>query len=410
MTTSMMYEYRARDRSGKVFDGELEATSSAAVANTLRARGMLPLSVGEKKASVLQKELKIPGFGGRIKQKEIALMSRQLATMVNSGLTLIRSLSILEDQSESPALKEIIGKVRTSVEQGVSLSAALDDHPKAFSPLYVSMVRAGEVGGALDETLTRLADTLEAGARLRSQIKSAMAYPVVVLNLIVFIVIAMLVFVVPIFEKMYEDLGGTLPLPTQVLINISRFITSKWWMILAVMAALIYAFKRWKKTEAGRRRWDAMKLRFPVFGQLTQKVAISRFARTFSVLSRTGVPVLQTLDIVAETAGNATVSDAVLEVQGSVKKGESLAQPLERHDVFPPMVTQMMAVGEETGALDAMLGKVADFYDREVEDTVNALTSLIEPILIVVMGVVVGGILISLYLPMFNIANLIQSG
>ncbi len=410
MTTSMMYEYRARDRSGKVFDGELEATSSAAVANTLRARGMLPLSVGEKKASVLQKELKIPGFGGRIKQKEIALISRQLATMVNSGLTLIRSLSILEDQSESPALKEIIGKVRTSVEQGVSLSAALDDHPKAFSPLYVSMVRAGEVSGALDETLTRLADTLEAGARLRSQIKSAMAYPVVVLNLIVFIVIAMLVFVVPIFEKMYEDLGGTLPLPTQVLINISRFITSKWWMILAVMAALIYAFKRWKKTEAGRRRWDAMKLRFPVFGQLTQKVAISRFARTFSVLSRTGVPVLQTLDIVAETAGNATVSDAVLEVQGSVKKGESLAQPLERHDVFPPMVTQMIAVGEETGALDAMLGKVADFYDREVEDTVNALTSLIEPVLIVVMGVVVGGILISLYLPMFNIANLIQSG
>jgi len=410
MTTSMMYEYKAKDRSGKVLSGELEAASSAAVAKTLRARGMLPLSVGEKKASALQKELKIPGFGGRIKQKEVALMSRQLATMVNSGLTLIRSLSILEDQSENPTLKEIIGKVRTTVEQGVSLSAALDGHPKAFSPLYVSMVRAGEVGGALDETLTRLADTLEAGARLRSQIKSAMAYPVVVLNLIVFIVIAMLVFVVPIFEKMYADLGGTLPLPTQSLINTSRFITSKWWMILVVVGALIYAFKRWKKTEAGSRRWDATKLRFPVFGKLTQKVAISRFARTFSVLSRTGVPVLQTLDIVAETAGNATVSDAVLEVQASVKRGESLAQPLEQHDVFPPMVTQMMAVGEETGALDAMLGKVADFYDREVEDTVNALTSLIEPILIVVMGVVVGGILISLYLPMFNIANLIQSG
>ena len=218
----------------------------------------------------------------------------------------------------------------------------------------------------------------------------------------------MLVFVVPIFEKMYADLGGTLPLPTQSLINISRFITSKWWMIILVMGALIYAFKRWKKTEAGSRRWDAMKLKFPVFGKLTQKVAISRFARTFSVLSRTGVPVLQTLDIVAQTAGNAVVSDAVMDVQASVKRGESLAQPLERHDVFPPMVTQMMAVGEETGALDAMLGKVADYYDREVEDTVNALTSLIEPILIVVMGVVVGGILISLYLPMFNIANLIQ--
>ncbi len=409
MTTSMMFEYRAKDRSGKVLNGELEATSSAGVAKTLRDRGMMPLSVTEKKVSALQKELRIPGFGGRIKQKEIALMSRQLATMVNSGLTLIRSLSILEDQSENPVLKEIVGKVRTSVEQGVSLSVALEQHPKAFSPLYVSMVKAGEVGGALDETLTRLADTLEAGARLRSQIKSAMAYPVVVLNLIVFIVMAMLVFVVPIFEKMYDDLGGTLPLPTQALINLSRFITSKWWMILLVVVGLIYAFKRWKKTDAGHRRWDAIKLKFPIFGKLTQKVAISRFARTFSVLSRTGVPVLQTLDIVAETAGNATVSDAVLEVQASVKKGESLAQPLEQHDVFPPMVTQMMAVGEETGALDAMLGKVADFYDREVEDTVNALTSLIEPILIVVMGVVVGGILISLYLPMFNIANLIQS-
>jgi len=392
MATSMMYEYKARDRSGKVYDGELEASSSAAVVKTLKDRGMMPLSVAEKKASALQKEIKIPGFGGRIKQKEIAVLSRQLATMVNSGLTLIRSLSILEDQAENSALKEIVGKVRTTVEQGVSLSVALEQHPKAFTPLYVSMVRAGEVGGALDETLTRLADTLEAGARLRSQIKSAMAYPVVVLNLIVGIVMAMLVFVVPIFEKMYDDL----------------FITSKWWMISAVIFGFVYGFKRWKRTEAGGRSWDAMKLKFPIFGGLTQKVAISRFARTFSVLSRTGVPVLQTLDIVSETAGNAVVSDAVMDVQASVKRGESLAQPLERHEVFPPMVTQMMAVGEETGAIDAMLAKVADYYDREVEDTVNALTSLIEPILIMVMGVVVGGILISLYLPMFNIANLIQ--
>jgi len=410
MTTSMMFEFKARDRTGKVHDGQLEATSSGAVVKTLRDRGLMPLSVNEKKASSLQKEIKIPGFGGKIKQKEMALFSRQLATMVNSGLTLIRSLSILEDQSENPTLKQIVVEVRSSVEQGVSLSVAMDDHPKAFSTLYVSMVRAGEVGGALDETLTRLADTLESQARLRSQVKSAMAYPIVVLNLIVFIVMAMLVFVVPIFEKMYADLGGELPLPTQMLINISRFITSKWWLIGLVIVGLVFAFKRWKATTQGGRQWDALKLRLPIFGKLTQKVSISRFARTFSVLSRTGVPVLQALDIVAQTSGNSVVSDAVIDVQGSVKRGESLAQPLERHDVFPPMVTQMMAVGEETGALDAMLSKVADFYDREVDDTVAALTSLIEPLLIVVMGVVVGGILISLYLPMFNIANLIQSG
>ncbi|MBU1227799.1 MAG: type II secretion system F family protein [Actinobacteria bacterium] len=410
MTTSMMFEFKARDRTGKIHDGQLEATSSGAVVKTLRDRGLMPLSVNQKKASALQRELKIPGFGGKIKQKEMALFSRQLATMVNSGLTLIRSLGILEDQSENPMLKQVVVDVRSKVEQGVSLSVAMESHPKAFSTLYVSMVRAGEVGGALDETLNRLADTLESQARLRSQIKSAMAYPVVVLNLIVFIVLAMLIFVVPIFEKMYADLGGTLPVPTQVLINISRFITSKWWLIGAVIVGLVVGFKRWKATEEGRRRWDSMKLKFPVFGKLTQKVSISRFARTFAVLSRTGVPVLQALDIVAQTAGNAVVSDAVLDVQASVKRGESLAAPLQRHDVFPPMVTQMMSVGEETGALDAMLSKVADFYDREVDDTVAALTSLIEPILIVVMGVVVGGILISLYLPMFNIANLIQSG
>jgi len=408
MATSMMFEFKARDRTGNVHDGQLEASSSGAVVKTLRDRGLMPLSVNEKKASSLQKEIKIPGFGGKIKQKEMALLSRQLATMVNSGLTLIRSLSILEDQSENSTLKDVVAQVRTQVEQGVSLSVALEVHPKAFSPLYVSMVRAGEVGGALDETLNRLADTLESQARLRSQIKSAMAYPVVVLGLIVFIVLAMLVFVVPIFESMYADLGGELPLPTLMLIKISRFLTSKWWLIAGVLAGMIFAFKRWKATDKGIRIWDAMKLKFPIFGTLTQKVSISRFARTFSVLSRTGVPVLQALDIVSQTAGNSVVSDAVLDVQASVKRGESLAQPLERHDVFPPMVTQMMAVGEETGALDAMLGKVADFYDREVDDTVAALTSLIEPLLIVVMGVVVGGILISLYLPMFNIANLIQ--
>ena len=408
MSTSM-YEYKARDRSGNVHNGSLEGSSAASVASALREKGFIPLRVDPKQNSTLDKEISIPGFRKKVKPKEVAIFSRQLATMVNSGLTLIRALAILEEQNDSSLFAGILGEVRTSVERGNSLSASLEEHPEVFNHLYVSMVRAGEVGGALDETLLRLADTLEAGVRLRSKVRSAMAYPVVVLALIILIVSGMLLFVVPIFKKMYDDLGGSLPLPTQALINISGTITRFWWLALGLLVGGVVAFRRWKKTEAGHVTWDRMKLKAPVFGSLVQKVAISRFARTFSVLSRTGVPVLQALDIVAQTSGNALVSQAVIDVQAAVRRGESLASPLERHEVFPPMVTHMMAVGEETGALDAMLGKVADFYDNEVDDTVTALTSLIEPLLIIVMGVVVGGILISLYLPMFNIANLINN-
>ncbi len=343
-----------------------------------------------------------------MKVKDVAIFSRQLATMVNSGLTLIRALTILDEQTENALLKEVLSDVRGRVEQGSSLSAAFEAHPDVFNHLYVSMVRAGEVGGALDETLVRLADTLEAAVRLRSKVKSAMAYPIVVLALIVLIVTGMLAFVVPIFEGMYEELGGSLPFPTQILINVSTILTSLWWLFAIALVGSILGFKRWRRTDSGKAAWDRFKVRLPIFGKVVQKVAISRFARTFSVLSRTGVPVLQALDIVSATSGNWLVSEATRDIQASVKRGDSLVAPLHEHDIFPPMVTHMMAVGEETGAIDTMLEKVADFYDSEVDDTVNALTSLIEPLLIVVMGVAVGGILIALYLPMFNIANLIQ--
>ncbi|MDX1690534.1 MAG: type II secretion system F family protein [Acidimicrobiia bacterium] len=409
-TTASTFEYRVRDRSGSIHAGEMEGGSSTAVAQALRERGYIPLKIAEKKTSALQKEITIPGFSRtKVKPKDVALFSRQMATMVNSGLTLIRVLSILEAQTENEALSDVIADVRGRVERGTALSTALEAHPDVFGHLYVSMVQAGEVGGALDETLMRLADTLEANVRLRGKVKSAMAYPVVVLVLIVAIVSGMLLFVVPIFERMYDDLGGTLPAPTQMLITISGILTTFWWIGGLMTVGGVYAFKKWKVTEDGARQWDRFKLKVPIFGGLVQKVAISRFTRTLSVLSRTGVPVLQALDIVAQTAGNALVAEAVRDVQGSVKGGESLAGPLERHEVFPPMVTQMMAVGEETGELDTMLAKVSDFYDNEVDDTVNALTSLIEPMLIIVMGIAVGGILIALYLPMFNIANLIQN-
>ncbi|MBN2113817.1 MAG: type II secretion system F family protein [Acidimicrobiia bacterium] len=404
----MTFEYRVRDRAGGVQTGQMEAASSAAVAKTLRDKGFVPLKIAERRVGTLDKEVKLPGMKKKVKAKEVAVFSRQLATMVNSGLTLVRALTVLQEQSRNPTLAGVIGDVRTRVEQGSSLSASLASHPKVFGHLYVAMVQAGEVGGALDETLIRLADTLESGVRLRSKVKSAMAYPVVVLGLLVLILSAMLLFIVPIFKRMYDELGGTLPAPTQMLMTLSGMLTKFWWLLALLTIGTVVGFKRWIRTPAGRAKWDRLKLRFPVFGKLVQKIAISRFARTMSVLSRTGVPVLQALDIVADTAGNAVVSEALADVQESVKRGESLAGPLARHEVFPPMVTHMMAVGEETGALDAMLAKVADFYDQEVDDSVNALTSLIEPFLIVVMGVGVGGILISLYLPMFSIANLIQ--
>lgn len=409
--TTATYTYKVRDRSGKVHQGEVESSSPDLVAKSLRDRGLIPVSIEEKRTGGLQTELSIPGLSARIKPKDVVVFSRQFATMVNSGLSLLRALTVLVDQTESRALSHVLSEVKADVERGTSLSAAMEKHPKAFDRLYVSMIRAGEVGGVLDETLNRLADMMEANLSLRSKVKSAMAYPAVVGMLIVSVTIGMIMFVVPVFSNMYAEMGGPdaqLPLPTQIMITVSDLMKSKWWLIAGLTVAGIIAFKRWKKTEQGRYQWDSIKLRIPIFGKLFHKTAISRFSRTFAVLSRTGVPVLQTLDIVADTTGNAKVERALAEVKSSVREGESLASPLARHPVFPPMVVQMMTVGEETGALDTMLSKVADFYDREVDAMVNAMTSLIEPLLIVVMGVTVGGILISLYLPMFNLASLVS--
>lgn len=402
------YSYRVRDKSGKVVSGEIEGSSATTVAKALRDRGMVPLQVEEKKTSVLQTELKIPGLGKRVKIRDIVLFSRQFATMVNAGLSLIRALTVLEEQTESDPLRNVLGQVRTDVERGTSLSAAMDRHPKVFSELFVAMIRAGEIGGVLDETLLRLADILEAQGRLRSKIRSAMAYPAVIGILIVSVTTAMIVFVVPVFSNLYAELGNgaSLPVPTKVLIMLSDLITGFWWLLIGGVVGSIVGFRRWVATDGGRLVWDTMKLKIPVFGRLAHKSALSRFSRTLAVLSRTGVPILQALDIVAETSGNRLVSKALEDVKDSVRSGESLAAPLGRHDVFPPMVVQMMTIGEETGEIDGMLEKVADFYEREVEDTVAALTSLIEPLLIVVMGVTVGGILIALYLPIFNIAGL----
>jgi type IV pilus assembly protein PilC len=285
---------------------------------------------------------------------------------------------------------------------------ALAKHPKAFGQLYVSMIKSGETAGALDSTLLRLAEGLEKDVALRQKIKSAMTYPVAVFGMVILIVSAMLLFVVPMFESLYADLGGTLPLPTRVLIGLSNLMKKFWYLWFGASFAGIWGFKRWIQTSNGRAMWDAVKLRMPIFGVLVHKTALSRFSRTLSALLRSGVPILSGLEIVKDTVNNHVVSKAVAHVQGSVKEGTSMAKPLEQHPVFPPMVVQMMAVGEETGALDEMLEKIADFYDQEVDATVEALTSLIEPLLIAVMGAAVGGMVVALYMPMFNIINLIK--
>jgi type IV pilus assembly protein PilC len=402
------FQYKVKDKSGKLVEGSLEAENAQLVVSKLRSMGYVPIEIQQQGGSNLQRDLKIPGFSDRVNLKEVAVFSRQFATMINSGLSLLRSLNILAEQSESKVLAEIVNQVRMDVEKGSSLSQALTKHPKAFNRLYVSMVRAGEVGGALDSVLLRLADTIEKQVELRRKVKSAMTYPVVVGVMVLAIVTAMLLFVIPMFQGIYKQLGGTLPAPTQILIDISNIMRKLWYIVFLAEVAAAIAFRKWINSEDGRKRWDAIKLKVPVFGKLVRKTALARFSRTLSALVRSGVPILESLDIVAETAGNYVVAKAVRETQAAVKRGDPLSKKLEEHPVFPPMVVQMMAVGEETGALDEMLDKIADFYDQEVEATVDALTSLIEPILIMVMGVCVGGMIISLYLPMFNIIKLIK--
>jgi type IV pilus assembly protein PilC len=402
------FQYKVKDKTGKVVEGSLEADSAQLVVGKLREMGYVPIEIQQQGGAGLKKELKIPGFTDRVKLKDVAVFSRQFATMINSGLSLLRSLYILADQTENKALAAIINQVRLDVEKGSSLSAALAKHPKAFNRLYISMVRAGEIGGVLDSVLLRLADTIEKQVELRRKVKSAMTYPVVVAILVLLIVTAMLLFVIPMFEDLYRELGGKLPAPTQILINISKLARKLWFLIIGGEIALVFGFRKWINSEEGRKRWDALKLRMPIFGGLVRKTALARFGRTLSALVRSGVPILESLDIVAETSGNYVVASAVRDTQQAVKRGDPLSRKLEDHPVFPPMVVQMMAVGEETGALDEMLDKIADFYDQEVEATVDALTSLIEPLLIVVMGICVGGMVIALYMPMFNIIKLIK--
>jgi type IV pilus assembly protein PilC len=403
------YVYKVRDKAGKVLEGSLEADSTTLVANKLREMGYVPVAIDKKETGGMQRELHLPSFGrSGVKLKDVSIFTRQFATMINSGLSLLRALYILTEQTENKALAKVCGEVRQDVEKGSSLSQALARHPKVFNRLYIAMVRAGETGGVLDTVLMQVAATIEKQVELRGKIRSAMTYPVAVFAIVILIVTAMLLFIVPMFKELYADLGGTLPLPTRLLLLISGLVVKFFPFVVLLEVGAIFAFKKWIQTEKGRAAWDRLKLRVPVVGKLVHKTAMTRFARTLAVLLRSGVPILEALEITSETVGNNVVAKAVKDVQAGVKQGEAINAPLQNHAVFPPMVVQMMAVGEETGALDEMLDKIGEFYEQEVEAMVSALTSLLEPLLIVVMGAAVGGMVIALYMPMFNIINIVK--
>lgn len=403
------FSYEAIDATGVLSKGRIESESADAAATALADQRLVPLSVTGA-GSGLQKDLNLPSFGGRTSLKDLAILSRQFASMTTSGLTLLRSLAILEDQTTKPKLKAALGQTRADVQGGMTLSTAMALHAEHFPLLMVNMIKAGETGGFLDEALSRIAKMYEADANLRAKIKSAMTYPVIVLIFSLLLGTGVIIFIVPVFEKMFKQLGGKLPLPTQIMVTLSH--NMYWLLPLALIGgfAALRAYRRaTRNSYAFRLRVDKLKLRLPVFGTLFTKLAISRWARNLGTLLAVGVPIIQALDIVGGTAGNAVVGEAMNDVRDAVRVGSQMSGQLAKHPMFPNMVVQMLEVGEETGQITEMLDKVADFYDQEVETATDSLTSAMEPLLVVLLGAVIGTMVICLYLPMFSIYGNIQS-
>jgi type IV pilus assembly protein PilC len=407
------YAFRAVDVAGAPSKGEVEAGSKAQVTEQLRQRGLIVLDVSEQR-DALKLESLFERFQ-RIKMRDLAVFSRQYATLIASGMPMLRSLYTLEDQTEDPKIKEAAQSLRQDVEAGSSVAEAMERRPMIFDPLYRSMVRAGEGSGRLETALEMVAFQLEKLDALRRQIRSAVMYPALVFGFAIFAMIIIVAFIVPIFTGIFEEIAedsgepAELPFMSQIVVSASDALTGSWYIIIAVGAIASVAFFQWKKTERGRQQWDAAKLRMPIYiGDIVQKVAIARWSRTFSGTISAGVPILQAIKIAGETSGNAVISAAMDDVYESVRSGGSVSGPLDRADVFPTMVTHMVSVGEETGQLEHMLGKIADFYEAEVDAKVKALTSLIEPIMIIFVGAVVGFIVIAMYLPIFSLYDKIK--
>ncbi len=397
-----LFEYTARSSTGQIQKGQLEAQSTEEVSAHVRKNRMILVSVRQA-----PKAIKL-GMGPRIKTRDIVIFTRQFATMINAGLPLVQSLTILAQQSENKALQEVTRAVVYDVEAGNTLADAFAKHPKAFSDLYVNMVAAGEAGGILDTILLRLAVFLEKNDALVRKVKGAMIYPGVILSVAGIAISVLLVFVIPTFQEMFASVNMELPLPTRIVIGLSDGLISYWWVILAAIGVGIFGIRKYYGTPVGRKNLDSMLLRAPVLGDILRKSSVSRFTRTLGTLISSGVSILDGLEITAKTSGNRVVHDAVMESRQSIAGGETIAAPLERSKVFPPMVISMIAVGEQTGGLDEMLAKIADFYDEEVDVAVSALLSLMEPVMIVVLGVIVGGMVIAMYLPIFDMMNAVQ--
>jgi type IV pilus assembly protein PilC len=394
------YEWKGRDRDGNPQTGVLIGDSKETVIAALRRQQIVVTTVKEK-----GKEIALPKFGGGVRSKDIAIFTRQFSVMIDAGLPLVQCLDILGQQQENKAFQKIILQVRQDVEAGSSLAEAMRKHPQAFDDLYVNMVAAGEAGGILDTILQRLAAYIEKSVKLKSQVRSALVYPVAVITIAIIVVYIILWKVIPVFASLFEGLGTQLPFLTQVVVNLSRFIGNFWWLIFLVIAGAIFAIRQYYQTDAGRYQIDKLMLRLPVVGGLLRKIAVARFCRTLATLLSSGVAILESLDITARTSGNAVIEEAILQVRKEVEEGKTLAEPLARTEQFPPMVCQMIGVGEQTGAMDTMLSKIADFYEDEVDAAIEGMMALLEPVMIAFLGVIIGVIVVAMYLPMFSLIS-----
>jgi type IV pilus assembly protein PilC len=401
------FTFKAVDLTGVPARGELEAESKQSVTDQLRERGLIVLDINEQKTNISNFDL-LERFQ-RIKPAELTVMTRQLATMVASGMSILRCFHVLEETTENEKLKGILDQVRSDIEAGISMSDALEKHPDTFDDLYIAMTRTGETAGMLEESLERIADQMEKRDSLRRQIRAAMAYPMMIGGFAFTVLLALVAFLVPVFEEVFKDFNGKLPTITRISVGMSHAVTGQWYLLIGISVAIVFAFRKWKRSSWGRFQWDAIKLKFPAkIGDVIHKIALARWSRTFSGLVHSGVPLLQAIDITAKTAGNSHLERAMEDVKKSVQRGGTIAQPLRESKMFPSMVAHMVGVGEETGNLDGMLGKVADFYEDEVAAVIKALTSILEPVMIMVVGGIVGFIVISMYLPLFQLYDNIR--
>lgn len=404
------FAYKAKMLTGVITEGVVEAMDQKSAIDQLRGQKMVPLEVAPAAAPILERLLALSPFKSKISARELVLFSRQLSTLVSAGVPLVQGLSILEEQVETKQFKKIVHAIREDIEAGQSITDALRKHPSAFEELYVSMIKAGEVGGILDVILERLSAYLEAAENLKGKVKGAMMYPLVVSIIAGSVTLFLIMGVIPTFKNIFASFGAELPFITRILINLSDFLRQFWYIVIGTPFAIFFGFRQYYKTEMGHRNMDSFMLRVPVFGILLKKVSVAKFTRTLGTLIKSGVPILQALETVAKTSGNRVIEIAIMTTRESVKEGERIATQLKKANIFPPMVVQMVAIGEETGNLDSMLSKIADFYDQEVDIAVKALTSMIEPVIIVVMGAVIGFIVIAMFLPMFELGHLASKG